>query len=73
MNKIHKRFAVQTLLWSLEIVIQINLEHDNITFLFINRILRLNNLKIKTAMTVKISVATVFMTQPVFQSLLVEH
>ena len=25
-----KRFAVQTLLWSLEFVIQINLEHDTI-------------------------------------------
>ena len=25
-----KRFAIQTLLWSLEFVIQINLEHDTI-------------------------------------------
>ena len=29
-----KRFAVQTLLWSMEFVIQINLEHDTIQFEF---------------------------------------
>ena len=32
-----KRFAVQTLLWSLEFVIQINLEHDTITVLNLAR------------------------------------
>ena len=30
---ISKRFAVQTLLWSLEFVVQINLQHDTITTL----------------------------------------
>ena len=29
-----KRFAVQTLLWSLEFVININLEHDNIAAIY---------------------------------------
>ena len=40
-----KRFAVQTLLWSLEFVIQINLEHDTIVERFVWLLFGFKNLK----------------------------